>query len=213
VLPLATVLGKVAREVPGQVLKVEFEREDGRFIYEIRLLQNDGRVVKLKVDAVDGRVLAIKRKDTARTGMRILVVEDEPTLREQLMQAIAAAGHTVEARPTGARRITWARWNLRRRGAGPGPAGADGLSVLRRWRAAGRNMPVLILTARGAGMKRSRAWTPAPTTTWPSPFTWKSCWRACARCCAGGEHASAEWRCGPSGWTRARRACWSTASR
>lgn len=64
--PLATVLGKPAREVPGQVLKVEFEREDGRFIYEIRLLQNDGRVAKLKVDAVDGRVLAIKRKDTEK---------------------------------------------------------------------------------------------------------------------------------------------------
>jgi hypothetical protein len=66
VLPLATVLGKLEREVPGQVLKVEFEREDGRFIYEIRLLQNDGRVAKLKVDAVDGRVLAIKRKDTEK---------------------------------------------------------------------------------------------------------------------------------------------------
>ena len=66
VLPLATVLGKLAHEAPGQVLKVEFEREDGRFIYEIRLLQNDGRVAKLKVDAVDGRVLAIKRKDTEK---------------------------------------------------------------------------------------------------------------------------------------------------
>lgn len=66
VLPLATVLAKLAREAPGQVLKVEFEREDGRFIYEIRLLQNDGRVAKLKVDAVDGRVLAIKRKDTEK---------------------------------------------------------------------------------------------------------------------------------------------------
>lgn len=66
VLPLATVLGKLAHEAPGQVLRVEFEREDGRFIYEIRLLQNDGRVAKLKVDAVDGRVLAIKRKDTEK---------------------------------------------------------------------------------------------------------------------------------------------------
>ena len=28
--------------------------------------------------------------------MRILVVEDEPTLRAQLVQAIAGAGHTVE---------------------------------------------------------------------------------------------------------------------
>ena len=66
VLPLATVLAKLAHEAPGQVLKVEFEREDGRFIYEIRLLQNDGRVAKLKVDAVDGRVLAIKRKDAEK---------------------------------------------------------------------------------------------------------------------------------------------------
>ena len=66
VLPLATVLGKLAHEAPGQVLKVEFEREDGRFIYEIRLLQNDGRVAKLKVDAVDGRVLSIKRREAGK---------------------------------------------------------------------------------------------------------------------------------------------------
>ena len=66
VLPLATVLGKLAHEAPGQVLRVEFEREDGRFIYEIRLLQNDGRVAKLKVDAVDGRVLSIKRREEGK---------------------------------------------------------------------------------------------------------------------------------------------------
>lgn len=64
VLPLRTVLDKVEREVQGQALKVEFERDDdGRFVYKIRLLQPDGRVVKLKVDAVDGRVLGIKRRD------------------------------------------------------------------------------------------------------------------------------------------------------
>lgn len=62
VMPLRAVLDKVEREYPGQVLKVEFDREDGRFIYEIRLLQNDGRMAKLEVDAVNGRVLKIKRK-------------------------------------------------------------------------------------------------------------------------------------------------------
>jgi uncharacterized membrane protein YkoI len=46
------------------VLKIEFEHDDGRFIYEIRLLQSDGRIVKLKVDAVDGHVLSVKRKGT-----------------------------------------------------------------------------------------------------------------------------------------------------
>lgn len=63
VLPLRTVLDQVERDYQGHVLKVQFEHEDGRFIYEIRLLQKDGRMAKLKVDAVDGRVLQIKRKE------------------------------------------------------------------------------------------------------------------------------------------------------
>lgn len=63
VLPLRTVLDRVEREYQGQVLKVEFERDDGRFVYKIRLLQKDGRVVRLEVDAVDGAVLGVKRKE------------------------------------------------------------------------------------------------------------------------------------------------------
>ena len=63
VLPLRTVLEKIERDYQGQALKVEFEQDDGRFLYKIRLLQSDGRMVKLKVDAVDGRVLDIKRKE------------------------------------------------------------------------------------------------------------------------------------------------------
>jgi uncharacterized membrane protein YkoI len=63
VLPLRAVLEKIERDYQGQALKVEFERDDGRFIYEIRLLQSDGRMAKLKVDAVDGRVLEVKRKE------------------------------------------------------------------------------------------------------------------------------------------------------
>ncbi|MBS0506003.1 MAG: PepSY domain-containing protein [Proteobacteria bacterium] len=63
VLPLRSVIDKVEREYQGQVVKIEFERDDGRYIYEIRLLQKDGRIAKLKLDAVDGRVLKIKRKE------------------------------------------------------------------------------------------------------------------------------------------------------
>ena len=63
VLPLRTVLQKMERDYPGQVLKVEFEQDEGRFLYKIRLLQSDGRMVKLKVDAVDARVLEVKRKE------------------------------------------------------------------------------------------------------------------------------------------------------
>ncbi|OYW19489.1 MAG: hypothetical protein B7Z54_03745 [Sphingobacteriales bacterium 12-47-4] len=50
VLPLRTVLEKVEREYQGQVLKVEFEHDDGRFIYEIRLLQ---KLVKQRKDSLE----------------------------------------------------------------------------------------------------------------------------------------------------------------
>ncbi|MBS0312600.1 MAG: PepSY domain-containing protein [Proteobacteria bacterium] len=62
VLPLRGVLERIEREQQGQVLRVEFERDDGRFVYKIRLLQADGHVARIKVDAVDGRVLGIKRR-------------------------------------------------------------------------------------------------------------------------------------------------------
>lgn len=62
VLPLRTVLDKVEREYRGQAIRIEFEHEDGRFVYEIRLLQPDGHMLKLEVDAVNGNVLAAKRR-------------------------------------------------------------------------------------------------------------------------------------------------------
>jgi len=62
VLPLRTVIDQVERDFQGQVIKVEFEEEKGRFVYEIRVLQAGGRVVKVEIDARDGRVLKVKRK-------------------------------------------------------------------------------------------------------------------------------------------------------
>ena len=83
--------------------------------------------------------------------MRILVVEDDPTLCAQLVSAVAGAGHTVESASDGAtahylgqvEEFDAVVLDL-------GLPTLDGLSVLRRWRAAGRTMPVLILTARSA---------------------------------------------------------------
>ena len=81
--------------------------------------------------------------------MRILVVEDESKVGEELRRALVAAGHVAE----------WARdgetaWFL-----GDtedfdlavldlGLPKLDGTQVLKRWRANGRALPVLILTAR-----------------------------------------------------------------
>ncbi|KOF54389.1 MULTISPECIES: PepSY domain-containing protein [unclassified Achromobacter] len=62
ILPLRTVLDIVERSYPGQVVKVEFEEDDGEYLYEIRLLQASGNLLKLKIDARDGRVLGVKGK-------------------------------------------------------------------------------------------------------------------------------------------------------
>lgn len=60
VMPLVTILERVARQHPGQVLEVELERDDGAWIYELRVLEPGGGLVKIKVDARTGVV--VKRK-------------------------------------------------------------------------------------------------------------------------------------------------------
>ena len=81
--------------------------------------------------------------------MRILIVEDEPTLRAQLAEGIGAAGYAVDVAENG----TDAHYM-----GDTEPYDAvildlglpqmDGITVLRKWRKTGRSMPVLILTAR-----------------------------------------------------------------
>ncbi len=58
ILPLQTVLEKVGLDTPGQVMEVELERRQQRWVYEIKLLRTGGSLVKLVVDASDGTILA-----------------------------------------------------------------------------------------------------------------------------------------------------------
>lgn len=81
--------------------------------------------------------------------MRLLLVEDEPTLRKQLRAGLEEAGYVVDIADNG-------RDAQHLGDTEPfdavildlGLPVIDGLSVLKRWRDAGRTMPVLILTAR-----------------------------------------------------------------
>ena len=68
VLPLATLLERLQRTHPGQVLELELDREDGRWIYEIKLLQANGQLLRLEVDAGTGQVLEVRRKARPRKG-------------------------------------------------------------------------------------------------------------------------------------------------
>ncbi len=62
VVPLPKVLDRLARTHPGQVLEVELEEKRGAWVYEVRLLQPDGRRVKLEVDARSGDVLRARER-------------------------------------------------------------------------------------------------------------------------------------------------------
>ncbi len=81
--------------------------------------------------------------------MRVLLVEDEPTLRAQLRAGLEEAGYVVDDANNGS--------DAHHLGSTEpfdvvvldlGLPVLDGLSVLKRWREAGLTLPVLILTAR-----------------------------------------------------------------
>jgi uncharacterized membrane protein YkoI len=55
--PLADLLAEVERRYLGRVIETELERDDGRWIYEIRILPPSGRVFELKLDAATGALL------------------------------------------------------------------------------------------------------------------------------------------------------------
>jgi uncharacterized membrane protein YkoI len=66
VMPLRQLLEQLEREHAGQVLEIELERAhgEGRWIYEIRLLQADGQLVKRKLDARTGAALERRGQST-----------------------------------------------------------------------------------------------------------------------------------------------------
>lgn len=81
--------------------------------------------------------------------MRVLLVEDEPVLRGQLRLSLEEAGYVVDEADNGRdAHFLGGTENFDAVVLDLGLPLLDGLSVLRRWRAEGRGMPVLILTAR-----------------------------------------------------------------
>jgi len=81
--------------------------------------------------------------------MRVLVVEDDAALAEQLRAALDAAGFAVDVEHDGeAASFAGSAESYSAAVLDLGLPLKDGLSVLRDWREAGRGWPVLVLTAR-----------------------------------------------------------------
>jgi two-component system, OmpR family, response regulator len=82
--------------------------------------------------------------------MRVLLVEDDDRVADGVAKALEGAGYVVDRVADG--ETAWFQGGTEAYSAvvlDLGLPGMDGLSVLKRWRADGRDFPVLILTARG----------------------------------------------------------------
>jgi uncharacterized membrane protein YkoI len=55
--PLADILSEVERRYLGRVIETDLDHEDGRWVYEFKLLPPTGQVFKLEVDASTGTLL------------------------------------------------------------------------------------------------------------------------------------------------------------
>ncbi|MCI0429978.1 MAG: response regulator transcription factor [Rhodospirillales bacterium] len=103
--------------------------------------------------------------------MRILLVEDEPQIAADIVATLEAAGYVVDCVVDGEE--AWFRGDTEDYDLivlDLGLPKMDGLSVLKRWRAAGRAMPVLVLTARGAWAERVEGIDAGADDYLPKPF-------------------------------------------
>jgi two-component system, OmpR family, response regulator len=131
--------------------------------------------------------------------MRILIVEDEPTLRSQLAQSVGQAGYAVDVASNGV--------DAHHQGQTEpydavvldlGLPQMDGITVLRKWRASGLTIPVLILTARDGWHEKVSGIDAGADDYLTKPFHMEELLarlRGLIR--RAGGHASSELVCGP----------------
>ena len=103
--------------------------------------------------------------------MRALVVEDDARIASDLGTALQSAGFRVETCADGEE--AWFLGDTEDYDLivlDLGLPRLDGLTVLKRWRGEGRDMPVLVLTARGAWTERVEGIDAGADDYLPKPF-------------------------------------------
>ncbi len=103
--------------------------------------------------------------------MRVLLVEDDRKIATDITRALEDTGYLVETVSDGEE--AWFRGDTEDYGAivlDLGLPKLDGLSVLKRWRANGRRIPVLVLTARGSWAERVDGIDAGADDYLPKPF-------------------------------------------
>lgn len=58
-LPLAEILQRLDDRLGGDIIEVEFEREDDRYVYEFTVITPSGRLLEIYVDALSAAIVEI----------------------------------------------------------------------------------------------------------------------------------------------------------
>ena len=62
IMPMEDILARSRAAQPGQVVEVELDREDGRYVYEVKIIDDTDKVHKLEIDAASVDILNRKAK-------------------------------------------------------------------------------------------------------------------------------------------------------
>ena len=57
--PLAEVMAAAKARVPGEIAKIELDRDDGRWVYEFKILTPDGARREVEIDAGTLQILEV----------------------------------------------------------------------------------------------------------------------------------------------------------
>jgi uncharacterized membrane protein YkoI len=60
--PISEILSKASAEVPGDVVEIELEQERGRWIYELKIIAPDGRLLEVEMDASDASLIEVEQQ-------------------------------------------------------------------------------------------------------------------------------------------------------
>src|SRR5262245_482024 len=131
--------------------------------------------------------------------MRVLIVEDEPSLSDQLAAAVGEAGYAADTARDGPRADVLVHTETYDAIVlDLGLPGIDGLTLLQQWRASGVAVPVLVLPARSSWEEKVHGIDSGADDYLAKPFRIEEVLarlRALIRRASG--HATAVLRCGP----------------
>lgn len=63
IMPLQDVLEIVQGDQAWRLIEAELEREDGSWIYEFEFIDEEGRILEMEVDALDGTLIEMEIED------------------------------------------------------------------------------------------------------------------------------------------------------